>query len=210
LQQITCCSRPGSREIGSRVGTVGNRREYPQGGCMNPIQSSSDHFEQHLKIVGGSEADVSGSNYLVTPEDTVESAASGLRIKQQQQGTAQSKESTLHAAAQVLISRRTSRTLAIIPGRPSPGSTNWTSITRRAAKRGNPSLKPTCKRPRSGPRDGSKRTAPTLAPSTSRPEEALIQVRARWSATTTAPWAGTGSHIRAPAFVRSVLPLSRE
>ena len=33
---------------------------------MNPIQSSSDHFGS-IESVGGSEPDVSGSDYLVTP-----------------------------------------------------------------------------------------------------------------------------------------------
>jgi hypothetical protein len=88
---------------------------------MNPIQSSSDHFGQHLKSVGGSEADVSGSNYLVKPEDTVESAASGLRIQQQQEGNAPSKQSTLHAAAQVLISRRDEQDPGNYPGTSQPG-----------------------------------------------------------------------------------------
>jgi hypothetical protein len=69
-------------------------------------QSSSEQFGQHLISIGGSEADVSGSAYAVTDDDTVESVASGLRIKQQQQGTPASKPSILHASAQVLISRR--------------------------------------------------------------------------------------------------------
>jgi hypothetical protein len=88
---------------------------------MNPIQSSSEHFGQHLKSVGGSEADASGSNYVVTPEDTVESAASGLRIKQQEQGNPPSKQSTLHAAAQVLISRRDEQDPSHHPGTSQPG-----------------------------------------------------------------------------------------
>jgi hypothetical protein len=88
---------------------------------MNSIQSSSEQFGQHLKSVGGSEADVSGSNYLVTPEDTVESAASGLRIKQQQQGNVPSKQSTLHAAAEVLISRRDEQDPGNHPGTSQPG-----------------------------------------------------------------------------------------
>jgi hypothetical protein len=83
---------------------------------MNSIQSSSEHFGQHLKRIGGSEADASGSNYVVTPEDTVESAASGLRIEQQLQGNVPSKQSTLHAAAQVLISRRDEQDRDNYPG----------------------------------------------------------------------------------------------
>jgi hypothetical protein len=73
---------------------------------MNANQSSSEQFGQHLISVGGSEAGVSGSAYVVTDEDTVESVVSGLRIKQQQQGVPASKPSILHASAQVLISRR--------------------------------------------------------------------------------------------------------
>jgi hypothetical protein len=88
---------------------------------MNSIQSSSEQFGQHLKSVGGSEADVSGSNYVVKPDDTVESAASGLRIAQQQQGNAPSKQSTLHAAAQVLISRRDEQDPGSHPGTSQPG-----------------------------------------------------------------------------------------
>ena len=69
-------------------------------------QSSSEQFGQHLRSVGGLESDVSESAYIVTDEDTVESVVSGLRIKQQKQGSLASKPSILHASAQVLISRR--------------------------------------------------------------------------------------------------------
>ena len=51
---------------------------------MNSTQSSSEQFGQHLKKVGGSEGDVSGSAYVVTEEDTVESVVSGMRMKQQE------------------------------------------------------------------------------------------------------------------------------
>ncbi|MDR6508527.1 hypothetical protein [Arthrobacter oryzae] len=73
---------------------------------MDSNHSSSEQFGQHLSSVRGSESDISGSGYLVTDEDTVESVVSGLRIKQQQQGSLASKPSVLHASAQVLISRR--------------------------------------------------------------------------------------------------------
>jgi hypothetical protein len=73
---------------------------------MNSSQSSSEQFGQHLISVGGSEADLSDSACVVTPEDTVESVVSNLRIKQQQHGGRASQPSILHASAQVLISRR--------------------------------------------------------------------------------------------------------
>ncbi|MCU1519588.1 MAG: hypothetical protein JWQ75_4309 [Pseudarthrobacter sp.] len=73
---------------------------------MTSNQSSSEQFSQHLLKIGGSEADVSESAYVVTDDDTVESVVSGLRSKQHQQGSPTSKASILHAAAQVLISRR--------------------------------------------------------------------------------------------------------
>lgn len=73
---------------------------------MNANQSSSEQFGQHLISVGGSEADVSESAYVVTERDTVESVVSGLRSKQHEQGVPASKPSILHASAQVLISRR--------------------------------------------------------------------------------------------------------
>ncbi|AMM32943.1 hypothetical protein SA2016_2274 [Sinomonas atrocyanea] len=73
---------------------------------MNSIQSSSEQFAQHLKSVGGSEADVSGSPYAVGEEDTVENVASGLRIGQQQRSEPAGRLAVLHAAAEVLISRR--------------------------------------------------------------------------------------------------------
>jgi hypothetical protein len=73
---------------------------------MTSSQSSSEHFGQHLKSVGGSEADVGGSGYVVTADDTVESVVSGLRMKQQENGNLASEPSILHASAQVLISRR--------------------------------------------------------------------------------------------------------
>jgi hypothetical protein len=73
---------------------------------MTSSQSSSEHFGQHLKSVGGSETDVSGSGYVVRAEDTVESVVSGLRMKQQEHGNPVSESSILHASAEVLISRR--------------------------------------------------------------------------------------------------------
>jgi hypothetical protein len=73
---------------------------------MHSNQSSSEQFGQHLISVGGSEDDLGGSAYAVTDDDTVESVASGLRIKQQQEGSPVSKPSILHASAEVLISRR--------------------------------------------------------------------------------------------------------
>ncbi|WP_320537785.1 hypothetical protein [Pseudarthrobacter sp. IC2-21] len=69
-------------------------------------QSSSEQFGQHLASIGGSEADLGGSAYTVTDDDTVQSVASGLRIEQQQQGTPVSTPAILHASAEVLISRR--------------------------------------------------------------------------------------------------------
>ncbi|GAC1375938.1 MAG: hypothetical protein NVS2B15_22530 [Pseudarthrobacter sp.] len=88
---------------------------------MISSQSSSEQFGQHLISVGGSEADVSRSAYEVTDDDTVESVASGLRIKQQQQGTPASKPSVLHASAQVLISRRDERDPQSHAGTSKPG-----------------------------------------------------------------------------------------
>ncbi|MBB6406231.1 hypothetical protein [Arthrobacter sp. AZCC_0090] len=73
---------------------------------MNSNQSSSEQFGKHLKSVGGSEADVSDSTYVVAEEDTVESVVSGLRIERQQQGEPASEPAILHASAEVLISRR--------------------------------------------------------------------------------------------------------
>jgi hypothetical protein len=63
--------------MGLGWGPVGIRRETSR-------QSSSDHFGQHLTSVGGSEADVGGSGYVVTADDTVESVVSGLRMKLQE------------------------------------------------------------------------------------------------------------------------------
>jgi hypothetical protein len=73
---------------------------------MNSNQSSSEHFAQHLDSVSGSEADIRGSAYIVSEEDTVETVVSGLRMEQQQLGNVPSHPSILHASAQVLISRR--------------------------------------------------------------------------------------------------------
>jgi hypothetical protein len=88
---------------------------------MTSSQSSSEHFGQHLKSVGGSEADADGSAYVVTEEDTVESVVSGLRIKQQEQGNPASEPSILHASAQVLISRRDEEDPAHHAGTSQPG-----------------------------------------------------------------------------------------
>lgn len=88
---------------------------------MNSSQSSSEHFGQHLNSVGGSEADVSGSAYVVTTEDTVESVVSGLRMKQQEHGNPASESSILHASAQVLISRRDEQDPSHHPATSQPG-----------------------------------------------------------------------------------------
>jgi hypothetical protein len=72
---------------------------------MNPTQSSSEQFMQNLKSVGGSESDVNDAAYVVRDQDTVESVVSGLRIEQQQHGTAKD-PGVLHAAAEVMVSRR--------------------------------------------------------------------------------------------------------
>ncbi|MDQ0867816.1 hypothetical protein QFZ70_000289 [Arthrobacter sp. V1I9] len=73
---------------------------------MNSRQSSSEQFMRYLKSLGGSEADVSGSTYVLTPDDTVESVVSRLRIEQQADGGDTKDPSILHASAQVMISRR--------------------------------------------------------------------------------------------------------
>lgn len=73
---------------------------------MNSRQSSSEQFMQHLKSVGGSEADVGGTAYVVSDDDTVESVVSRLRMEQQKQGGDTRDAATLHALAQVMISRR--------------------------------------------------------------------------------------------------------
>jgi hypothetical protein len=88
---------------------------------MNSIQSSSEQFGQHLKSVGGSEGDVSDSDYLVTSNDTVQSVASGLRGNEQQHGTSPTEPSIIHAAAQVLISRRDEQDPGNHPGASQPG-----------------------------------------------------------------------------------------
>jgi hypothetical protein len=72
---------------------------------MNPTQSSSEQFMQNLKSVGGSESDVNDAAYVVRDQDTVESVVSGLRIEQQQHGAAK-EPAVLHAAAEVMVSRR--------------------------------------------------------------------------------------------------------
>lgn len=73
---------------------------------MNSSQSSSEQFTKYLKSVGGSEADISEATHTVTDDDTVESVVSHLRSQQQQEGSAARDQSILHAAAQVMISRR--------------------------------------------------------------------------------------------------------
>ena len=88
---------------------------------MNSNQSSSEQFGQHLKSVGGSDSDVSGTSYVVTANDTVESVVSGLRMKGRQQGIPESEASILHAAAQVLISRRDEQDRVHHAGTSQPG-----------------------------------------------------------------------------------------
>jgi len=73
---------------------------------MNSTQSSSEQFMQNLKSVGGSESDVDEAAYVVRGEDTVENVVSGLRIEQQQHGSAAKEPAILHAAAEVMVSRR--------------------------------------------------------------------------------------------------------
>ena len=88
---------------------------------MTSSQSSSEHFGQHLKSVGGSEPDSSGSAYVLTEGDTVESVVSGLRMKQQEHGGAASEPAILHASAQVMISRRDEQDPAHHAGTSQPG-----------------------------------------------------------------------------------------
>lgn len=88
---------------------------------MDSIQSSSEHFGQHLKSVGGTESDATGSDFAVSDEDTVESVVSNLRIKQQQDGGRASAPSILHASAEVLISRRDEADPVHHPGTSQPG-----------------------------------------------------------------------------------------
>lgn len=73
---------------------------------MNSTQSSSEQFMQNLKSLGGSESDVSEAAYVVREEDMVEDVVSGLRIEQQQRGSIPKEPSILHAAAEVMVSRR--------------------------------------------------------------------------------------------------------
>ena len=73
---------------------------------MNSTQSSSEQFMQNLKSLGGSESDVNDAAYVVRDEDTVENVVSGLRIEQQQHGSAAKEPAILHAAAEVMVSRR--------------------------------------------------------------------------------------------------------
>jgi hypothetical protein len=88
---------------------------------MDSKQSSSEQFGKHLKSVGGSETDVSGSAYAVTEEDTVESVVKGMRMKQQEHGGAASTPSILHASAEVAISRRDEQDPSHHPGTSQPG-----------------------------------------------------------------------------------------
>ncbi|MDP9697081.1 UNVERIFIED_ORG: hypothetical protein J2X79_004665 [Arthrobacter globiformis] len=76
---------------------------------MSSRQSSSEQFMKYLKSVGGSESDISGTAYVVTDEDTVESVVSHLRIEQQHHGRLIREPAILHASAQVMISRRDER-----------------------------------------------------------------------------------------------------
>jgi hypothetical protein len=76
---------------------------------MSSIQSSSSQFMRYLESVGGSEADVTGPNYVVSDTDTVESVVSRLRMEQYASGGRRRDPSILHASAQVLISRRDER-----------------------------------------------------------------------------------------------------
>jgi hypothetical protein len=53
-----------------------------------------------------SESDVNEAAYVVRDEDPVENVVSGLRIEQQQHGSAAKEPAILHAAAEVMVSRR--------------------------------------------------------------------------------------------------------
>ena len=78
---------------------------------MDSKQSSSEQFGKHLKSVGGSETDVSGSAYVVK----------GMRMTQQEDGGAASKPSIRHASAEVAISRRDEHDPSHHPGTSQPG-----------------------------------------------------------------------------------------
>jgi hypothetical protein len=76
---------------------------------MNSTQSGSEQFMQNLQSLGGSESDVGEAAYVVREEDTVEDVVSSLRIEQQQRGRIPKEPSILHAAAEVMVSRRNER-----------------------------------------------------------------------------------------------------
>jgi hypothetical protein len=164
----------------------------PQGGCMNPTQSSSEQFMQNLKSVGGSESDVNDAAYVVRDQDTVESVVSGLRIEQQQHGTAK-EPAVLHAVAEVMVSRRDEHDPAHHAGASQEGSYQLDSVSVQANAHGKSSPRRTSRTPRSGRADGSRPKAPSLGPSTFLRAGKARRAPEPWCPVTTGRWAGTDS-----------------
>jgi hypothetical protein len=107
---------------GPIVGCVGTRRaNYPQGGCMNSNQSSSEQFMLYLKSLGGSEADVTGPSSMASDKDTVETIVSRMRTEKYAHGYNLVDPSILQASAQVLISRRDENKALHLPRHPQKG-----------------------------------------------------------------------------------------
>ncbi len=73
---------------------------------MNMDISSSEQFTQHLESSGGTTAALSESSVVPADSDTVEDVALQLRNENIAQGRPAGEQFTLHALAEILISKR--------------------------------------------------------------------------------------------------------
>jgi hypothetical protein len=88
---------------------------------MNMDISSSEQFTQHLESLGGSAAALRESSFVPGDRDTVEDVALQLRNENIGQGRPAGEQFTLHALAEILISKRDEKEPSLHPGQSRPG-----------------------------------------------------------------------------------------
>jgi hypothetical protein len=88
---------------------------------MNMDISSSEQFTQHLESLGGSAAALRESSFVPGDHDTVEDVALALRNENIAQGQPAGEQVTLHALAEILISKRDEKNPSLHPSQSRPG-----------------------------------------------------------------------------------------
>jgi hypothetical protein len=88
---------------------------------MNMNISSSEQFTQHLESLGGDATALRKFSFIPADGDTVEDVALQLRTENIAHGRPAGDQFTLHALAEILISKRDEKVSSPPPGRSRPG-----------------------------------------------------------------------------------------